>query len=64
MDSPCLDSVQPADLAHREPESGDISGAKEPTQRATRADTMLIVGFGDAIAADYATFVSQSCPDL
>jgi hypothetical protein len=64
MDSPCLDSVQPTDLAHREPESGDISGAIEPTQRATRADIMLIVGFGDAIAADYATFVSQSCPDL
>jgi hypothetical protein len=64
MDSPCLDSVQPTDLAHREPESGDISGAIEPTQRATRADIMLIVGFGDAIAADYATFVSQSRPDL
>jgi hypothetical protein len=64
MDSPSLDSAQPTVLADREPESGDISGAIEPTERATRADTMLIVGFGDAIAADYATFVSQSCPDL
>jgi hypothetical protein len=64
MDSPSLDSAQPTVLAHREPESGDISGLIEPTERVTRAGTMVIVGFGEAVAADYAMFVSQSCPDL
>ena len=60
MDSPSLDSPQPTVLSHRECEAGDVSQTVQRTGRATRADVVLIAGFGNAVAADYAAFVSQS----
>ncbi len=60
MDSPSLDSPRPTVLSHRECEAGDVSQTVQRTGRATRADIVLIAGFGNAVAADYATFVSQS----
>ena len=59
MDSPSLDSPQPTVLSHREREAGDVSQTVERTGRATRADIVLIASFGNAVAADYAAFVSQ-----
>ena len=59
MDSPSLDSPQPTVLSHRESEAGDVSQTVPRTGRATRADIVLIAGFGNAVAADYAAFVCQ-----
>ena len=59
MDSPSLDSPQPTVLSHRELEAGDVLQTVQRTGRTTRADIVLIASFGNAVAADYAAFVSQ-----
>ena len=59
MDSPSLDSPRPTVLSHRESEAGDVSQTVQRTGRATRADIVLIASFGNAVAVDYAAFVSQ-----
>ncbi len=46
-------------LSRREYEAGDVSQTVQRTGRTTPADVVFVAGFGNAIAADYATFVTQ-----
>ncbi len=59
MDSPSSDLPPPIVLSRREYEAGDVSQTVQRTGRTTAADIVLVAGFGNAIAADYATFVTQ-----
>ena len=63
MDSPSLGSPQPPVFCHREPERGAVSQTMERTGQAARAGAVIIAGFGNSVAADYAAFVSQNSPD-
>jgi hypothetical protein len=60
MDSPSLDSPPPTVLSHREREAGDVSHTVQNKARSTPADIVLVASFGDAVAADYAAFVTQN----
>ena len=59
MDSPFLDTPPPKILSRRESEAGAVQ-TEQGTRRAVRADIVLVAGFGDPVAADYAAFVSES----
>jgi hypothetical protein len=60
MDSPSLDSPQPPILSDRESEAGEVGPTGPGTGRATREEVVLIASFGNAVAADFAEYVSQS----
>ena len=62
MDSPSSGSPRPTVLSHRERKAGDVSQTVQRTGGATQTDTVLIVSFGNAVAADYAAFVSRDFP--
>jgi hypothetical protein len=59
MDSPYLDTPQPAVLSHARSEVGEDAPAAEMTEGATQAGSVLIASFGDPVAVDYASFVSK-----
>ncbi len=60
MDSPSLGSPPPTVLSVGESEAGDVSQTVASMGRTARADIVIIASFGNAVAADYAAFVSQS----
>jgi hypothetical protein len=60
MDRPSLDSPRPPFLSDRQSEAGDACQAARGTGQATREDTVLIAGFGNAVAVDFAAFIGQS----
>ncbi len=60
MESPSSGSPQPTVLSHREHEAGDVAQAVQRPGRGSRTDVVLIASFGNALAADYAAFVSRS----
>jgi hypothetical protein len=62
MDSPFLDTPQPAVLSHARNEAGDDAPAADMTEAATQAGSVLIASFGDPVAVDYAAFVSKRSP--
>ena len=59
MDSPSLDSPRPTLFSLGESEAGDGSRVVDTTDRPTESGVVLIAGFGNPVAADYAAFVSQ-----
>jgi hypothetical protein len=59
MDRPSLDSPRPSFLSDPGNEAGDVHGVAGGTARATREGVVLIAGFGNAVAVDFAAFVGQ-----
>lgn len=59
MDRPSLDSTRPSFLSDPQSEAGDVSRTVGGTGRATREDVVLIAGFGNAVAVDFAVFIGQ-----
>jgi hypothetical protein len=59
MDSPSLESPQPIALSHSEREAGDDSQLVYTTDRSIRPGSVLIAGFGNTVAADFAAFANQ-----
>ena len=62
MDSPSLNSSRSPVLSRPEPEPGTVSPPIERTGRASRTGVVVIAGFGNPVAADYAAYVSQNSP--
>ena len=62
MDSPFLDAPRPPCLSPQEREFAAALPTIERTGRTPRAGVVIIAGFGNPVAADYAAFVSQNSP--
>ena len=59
MGSPSLDSPPTTTYSSRQEGASDDRQAIEQQRRATATEIVLIVGFRDALAADYAAYVNQ-----
>ena len=59
MDSPFSNMPRPAVLSRSEREAADDSRAIATTDPPTQADTVLVVGFGNPVVADYAAYVTE-----
>jgi hypothetical protein len=59
MDSPSSRSAHSTILKQEEIERGQACPVEHATDRAVRADTVLIAGFGEAVALDYAAFIGK-----
>jgi hypothetical protein len=60
MDSPSLESPEPRLPADRESDAGEPCRTVPQGGRSALKDTVVVVGFGNPVAADYAEFVGRN----